>query len=150
MLKPRGSTVDLALVVADGLSAEATRLHSVALLAELRALLSPTWKTGPAVLIHQGRVAIGDEIAEVLGARAVLVLIGERPGLSATDSLGAYVTWAPRVGSTDAERNCISNIRAAGLSIPSAARAIASTLAAAREQQRSGVALGRALEAGAP
>lgn len=146
----RPSTLDLALVVADGLSAVATRLHSTALLVELRSLLSLTaWRLGPAVLVHQGRVAVGDEVAEILKARAVLVLIGERPGLSATDSLGAYVTWAPHVGCRDAERNCVSNIRTAGLSVPDAARALASTLGAAREHQLSGVSLTRTIGAGA-
>jgi ethanolamine ammonia-lyase small subunit len=137
---------DLALVVADGLSAAASRLHATTLLSALRELLSSTsWHFSPAVLVHQGRVAVGDEVAEILGARAVVVLIGERPGLSSTDSLGAYVTWAPRVGRRDSERNCISNIRTAGMSIANAARSLASMLGAAREHQLSGVALSRML-----
>jgi ethanolamine ammonia-lyase small subunit len=137
---------DLALVVADGLSAAASRLHASALLSALRELLSSTsWQFSPAVLVHQGRVAVGDEVAEILGARAVVVFIGERPGLSSTDSLGAYVTWAPRVGRRDSERNCISNIRTAGMSTANAARTLASMLGAAREHQLSGVALSRML-----
>jgi ethanolamine ammonia-lyase small subunit len=141
--------LDLALVVADGLSAAATRLHSTALVGALLDSLSPTkWKVGPVVLVHQGRVAVGDEIAELLGAHLVVVLIGERPGLSATDSLGAYVTWAPRVGCRDAERNCISNIRTEGLSVADAARAVASILASARDNQLTGVALNRLLASG--
>jgi ethanolamine ammonia-lyase small subunit len=141
-----GSPPDLAVVIADGLSAVATRLHAPALLGALRELLSSSaWTLSPVVLVHQGRVAVGDEVAELLGARAVVVLIGERPGLSATDSLGAYLTWAPRVGRRDAERNCISNIRTAGLSVPDAARALAAMLASARAYQLSGVDLTRAL-----
>jgi ethanolamine ammonia-lyase small subunit len=149
-LQSRGhSPLDVALVVADGLSAAASRLHATALVGALLDLLSPTkWKVGPVALVHQGRVAVGDEIAEILGAHVVVVLIGERPGLSATDSLGAYVTWAPRVGSRDAERNCISNIRADGLSIADAARALASILASARDHQLSGVALSQLLASG--
>jgi ethanolamine ammonia-lyase small subunit len=143
------SPLDLALVVADGLSAAASRLHATALVAALRDLLSPaTWKLGPVVLVHQGRVAVGDEIAEILSAPAVVVLIGERPGLSAMDSLGAYVTWAPRVGCRDAERNCISNIRAEGLSIADAARALASVVTSARDNRMSGVALSQLLASG--
>jgi len=141
--------VDVALVVADGLSAAATRLHSAALLGALRDLLSPTsWKLSRAVLVHQGRVAIGDEVAELLKAPMVSVLIGERPGLSSIDSLGVYVTWAPHIGCRDSERNCISNIRAEGLSIAEAARRLASTLTAARSHQLTGLRLSEALGAG--
>jgi ethanolamine ammonia-lyase small subunit len=149
-LQARNPTpIDLALVVADGLSAAASRLHSTALVGSLRDLLPPAaWKFGPVVLVKQGRVAVGDEIGELLGARAVAVLIGERPGLSATDSLGAYVTWAPRVGCRDAERNCISNIRLGGLSIADASRALASILAFARDNHLSGVALNQRLASG--
>jgi ethanolamine ammonia-lyase small subunit len=137
---------DLALVVADGLSAAAGRLHATALLAALRELLSsPTWKFSPVVLVHQGRVAVGDEVAEILRAHAVVVLIGERPGLSATDSLGAYVTWSPRVGRRDSERNCVSNIRSAGMPTAEAARTLAAMLGSAREHQLSGVALSQML-----
>jgi ethanolamine ammonia-lyase small subunit len=144
----RGSPVDLAVVVADGLSAKASRLHASPLLAALGELLpASAWTLSPVVLVHQGRVAVGDEIAELLGARAVLVLIGERPGLSSMDSLGAYVTWAPRVGRRDAERNCISNIRTEGLSVPDAARRLAAMLGSARAHQLSGVNLNRALGA---
>ncbi len=146
-----GSSPDLALVVADGLSAVATRRHAPALLGALRELLPANiWKLGPVVLVHQGRVAVGDEVAELLGARSVVVLIGERPGLSAADSLGAYVTWAPRVGRRDADRNCISNIRAGGLSVADAARGLAAILTSARAHQLSGIALGQALAVGLP
>jgi ethanolamine ammonia-lyase small subunit len=94
------------------------------------------------------RVAIGDEVAELLKASMVVVLIGERPGLSSIDSLGVYVTWAPQVGCRDADRNCISNIRSEGLPTADAARRLASTLASARAHQMSGVGLGEALAAG--
>ena len=97
LLSSHHAPVDLALVVADGLSAAASRLHATALVGALfDLLLSTKWKLGPVVLVEQGRVAVGDEIAEILSAQMVVVLIGERPGLSAADSLGAYVTWAPR------------------------------------------------------
>ncbi len=147
----RGPPLDLALVVADGLSATASRRHAAALLGALRDLLpAANWRLGPVVLVRQGRVAVGDEVGALLGANAVAVLIGERPGLSAADSLGAYVTWAPAVGRRDAERNCISNIRAEGLSSADAARTLAALLQAARAHQRTGVLLSAALAAGTP
>ena len=103
----------LLFVVCDGLSATAVQRHAVPLLAHIygtaRGLV-------PVVVAEQGRVALGDDIGEALGAEAVAVLIGERPGLTAADSLGVYLTWQPRRGRTDAERNCISNIRRDGLS----------------------------------
>ena len=89
----------------------------------------------------QARVALGDEVGALLNASAVLVLIGERPGLSSPDSLGAYLTWAPRPGCADAQRNCVSNIRPAGLAPPDAARKIAWLLRAARQLGATGVAL---------
>lgn len=98
-------------VVCDGLSATAVQRHAAPLLAHIdQAIL-----TAPVVIAQQGRVALGDDIGEAMGAEAVAVLIGERPGLSAADSLGVYLTWQPRRGRTDAERNCISNIRPEGL-----------------------------------
>lgn len=146
-----GRPCDLALVVADGLSAAASRRHAAPLLGALRDLLSASsWSLGPVVLVHQGRVAVGDEVAEALGARAVVVFIGERPGLSATDSLGAYVTWEPRIGSRDSDRNCLSNIRTEGLSIADAARSLASLLFSARAHQLSGVGLTQLLAVGLP
>lgn len=107
---------DVALVIADGLSSTAVDQQAVPFLtALLPGLRAAGLATGPAVLVRQGRVAVGDEVGAAMGARAVLVLIGERPGLSAADSLGLYLTWGPRPGRTDAERNCISNIRGGGV-----------------------------------
>jgi ethanolamine ammonia-lyase small subunit len=100
------------------------------------------WSLAPVTIVTQGRVAIGDPIGEDLGARAVVVLIGERPGLSAADSLSAYITWGPRRGRRDAERNCVSNIRAGGgLEPVDAAARIAWLLAEARRLGFTGVSL---------
>ena len=136
---PRGD-FDVVLVVADGLSAAAVHRNAVAVIDALLPHVTE-WRLGPVCIVHQGRVAIGDEIGELLGARLVVVLIGERPGLSSPDSLGAYLTWAPRVGRTDGERNCVSNIRNGGLEPALAARRIAALMHAARDQQLSGVNL---------
>lgn len=116
-------THELIVAVEDGLSALAVQRHVPPLLAALCAV-SPRWTSVPVVVALQGRVALGDEIGERLGAKFVVVLIGERPGLSSPDSLGAYLTHVPRVGRTDAERNCVSNIRPEGLSHASAAARI--------------------------
>lgn len=105
---------DLAIVIADGLSSLAVERHIVPLLEGLLPRLA-TWRRTPLCLVEQGRVAIGDEIGEGLKARLSVVLIGERPGLSSPDSLGAYITFNPRVGRTDAERVCLSNIRGGGI-----------------------------------
>ncbi len=99
------------------------------------------WKLGPVVLASQARVALGDDAGEILGAKAVLMLIGERPGLSSPDSLGAYLTWGPRVGRKDAERNCISNIRSGGLSHDEAAFKVAWLLREAFSRKLTGVQL---------
>ena len=99
------------------------------------------WRIAPVCIVRQGRVAIGDEIGERIGARLVVVLIGEHPGLSSPDSLGAYLTWAPRIGRTDAERNCVSNIRNGGLEPVLAAQRIAALMHAARDQELTGVNL---------
>ena len=113
---------DLVFVVADGLSALAVQRHAVSLLEATRPLLNDAWSIGPIVIVEQGRVAIGDEIGELLRARMIVVLIGERPGLSSPDSLGIYITFAPKLGRTDAERNCISNVRPEGMSYAAAAK----------------------------
>jgi ethanolamine ammonia-lyase small subunit len=135
----------LVVVVADGLSAIAAERHAVPVLDALLPMLAD-WRLGPVVVAEQARVAIGDEIGEVLGAAATLLLIGERPGLSSPDSLGAYITWAPRVGRSDAERNCVSNIRPEGLGYDVAVRKIAGYLNQARKFQLTGVALKEELE----
>ena len=134
---------DVVFVIADGLSALAVERHALPLLSAVKALIEPAvWRVGPVCVVSQGRVAVGDEIGERLGARAVVMLIGERPGLSAADSLGVYITWEPRVGRTDAERNCISNVRGEGLSYQEAARRIMAVLQEAKRLGVTGVALG--------
>jgi ethanolamine ammonia-lyase small subunit len=132
---------DLALVLADGLSAAAAQQHGVAVLAHLRTALAGALRLSPVFLATQARVALGDEVGELLGARAVLVLLGERPGLSSPDSLGAYLTFAPRLGRSDAERNCVSNIRPAGLAPAPAAARLAWLVREALRLRLTGVAL---------
>ncbi len=133
---------DLAIVIADGLSAAAVHAHAAPMVAALRERLGG-WRIAPVVLAHQARVALGDEIGERLGVDALVLLVGERPGLSAPASLGAYVTWAPRIGRRDSERNCVSNIRPPhGLAYAVAAEEIVRILTAARGARLTGVALG--------
>jgi ethanolamine ammonia-lyase small subunit len=132
---------DLAIIIADGLSAIAVDRHALVVVGALLAELD-SWKVGPVCVVEQGRVAIGDEIGERMGARLAVVLIGERPGLSSPDSLGAYITHAPRIGRTDAERNCVSNIRPEGLDPVLGAQRVAALLRAARAQGITGVGLG--------
>jgi ethanolamine ammonia-lyase small subunit len=100
---------------------------------------------GPIAVVEGGRVAIGDEIGGLLDADLVAVLIGERPGLSAADSLGIYVTWQPAPGAVDAARNCLSNIRPAGMPIGEAAMALIALMASARQHRMTGVALSKSL-----
>jgi len=130
----------LAFVIADGLSAVAVQRHSMPLLLALAPHIADV-RTLPVVIATQGRVALGDEIGELLGVEQVAVLIGERPGLSSPDSLGIYLTYAPKVGRTDAERNCISNVRPQGLDYDGAARKLAGLMAGARRLGRTGVDL---------
>jgi ethanolamine ammonia-lyase small subunit len=143
---------DVAVVIADGLSPRAVHEHAAGLTAALLERL-PGREVAPVVLAHQARVALGDAIGAALHVRAVVVLVGERPGLSAADSLGVYLTWDPRPGRADSERNCVSNVRPPhGLSYAQAADTVVALLAAARELGASGVALkdeGPALAAGA-
>jgi ethanolamine ammonia-lyase small subunit len=132
----------LALVVADGLCATGVQRHAAPLLARtIPALRDAGWQLSPIIIASQARVALGDEIGEALGAQAVAVLIGERPGLSAQDSLGVYLTWAPRRGRSDAERNCISNIRREGLGHDEASQKLLWLMAAARRLGATGIAL---------
>ena len=133
---------DIAFVIADGLSAFAVNQHAIAMLEAVRPRLAElNWRMAPICVVEQGRVAIGDEIGALLGAQMVVVLIGERPGLSAPDSLGLYLTYAPRVGLTDAARNCISNVRPEGQSFPVAAQRLLYLLTEARRRKLSGVDL---------
>jgi ethanolamine ammonia-lyase small subunit len=133
--------VDLAIVVADGLSALAAQRHAPPLLAALRRELGGMLRIAPIVLATQARVALADEVGQALHARAVLMLLGERPGLTSPDSLGAYMTWDPKVGRSDAERNCVSNIRPEGLEPTIAAQRIAWLLREAARRGLTGVAL---------
>lgn len=132
---------DAVLILADGLSATAVHHHALPLVEALRAELSEGWSFAPVCIVEQGRVAIGDEIGERIGAAMAVVIIGERPGLSSPDSLGVYLTWGPRVGRTDAERNCVSNIRTEGLAPELAALRVAALMRAARGRQLTGVGL---------
>lgn len=131
---------DAVIVVADGLSALAVERHAEAVIRNLVPLLEG-WNIAPVVLAKLARVAIGDPIGERMQAKMVLVLIGERPGLSSPDSLGAYLTFEPRVGRNDAERNCLSNIRPEGLSYPAAAQRLAWLMKECRRLELSGVRL---------
>lgn len=133
---------DLALMIGDGLSPVAVHSHALEVVRQLMPRLSAAnIGVGAAAVATGARVALGDEIGALLGARAILVLIGERPGLSAPHSLGAYLTFAPRPGRTDAERNCVSNIHAAGIGHDEAAFKIAWLVREALSRQLSGVAL---------
>ncbi len=130
----------LALILADGLSALAIERHAPPLLRELLPRLEG-WRAAPICVVEQGRVAIGDEIGAALGVQLCVVLIGERPGLSSPDSLGAYITWQPQPGRTDAERNCISNIRVEGLTYKQAATQLVFYVTEARRRELTGIAL---------
>jgi ethanolamine ammonia-lyase small subunit len=131
---------DLVVVVGDGLSPSAVNAHAVELVGSLVPRLGAI-EIGPVVVASGARVALGDEIGMLLAARMVAVLIGERPGLSAPDSLGVYLTFAPKTGRSDAERNCISNIHASGLSYEEAAFRIAWLVHEGLARQLTGVAL---------
>ena len=147
-----GGSYDLALVVADGLSPRAVEEHAAGTVMAVLERLSG-WSVAPLVVATQARVALGDPVGEALGARIVVVLIGERPGLSSADSLGLYLTSGPRTGRADSERNCISNVRPPhGLGYAQAADTLAGLLLASRELGASGVVLkdeGTALPPGA-
>ncbi|WLH45624.1 ethanolamine ammonia-lyase subunit EutC [Pseudomonas beijingensis] len=134
--------VDLAIVVADGLSALAVHRHTLPFLARLEEQTAADgWSVSPVILVEQGRVAVADEVAQRLGAKMSVILIGERPGLSSPDSLGLYFTYNPKVGLTDAYRNCISNVRLEGLSYGMAAHRLIYLMREACRRQLSGVNL---------
>ncbi len=136
------SPCNVTVVICDGLSARAVAAHAVPLLADLLPRLAADGITvGPLTIVTQGRVAVGDAVGEALGADLVLMLIGERPGLSASDSLGIYITHGPRPGRSDAERNCISNVRPEGLTYPQAAYRAHYLVSEALSRGHSGVAL---------
>jgi ethanolamine ammonia-lyase small subunit len=132
---------DLVLVLGDGLSALGIQQHGAALLGAIRRALDRALRLGPLVVVSQARVAVADEVGERLGAAAVAMVVGERPGLSSPDSLGIYLTQAPRVGCNDAQRNCISNVRPAGQDLDTAARRLVWLLAESRRLGFTGVGL---------
>lgn len=135
----QGTGGAVSFIVADGLSALAVQRHAPPMLDAILSRLDPEeWNIAPISLVEQGRVAISDEIGALLGAELAVILVGERPGLSSPDSLGIYLTYGPKPGNTDAGRNCISNIRAAGLSYPEAAHHL---MTAARRLGLSGITL---------
>lgn len=131
---------EVVFIIADGLSAIAPERYAVQVIRETIPLLSG-WKIGPIIIAEQARVALGDEIGELLGAEITVMLIGERPGLSSADSLGIYLTYAPTPGRTDAERNCVSNVREEGTSPEQAARTLTYLLESSRRLKLSGVPL---------
>lgn len=146
LLAERLRTVaEVAFVIADGLSATAVNSHAIPLLRAVSKLSGAETRFGPVALVEGGRVAIGDEIGGLLDADLVAVLIGERPGLSAADSLGVYITWQPAPGTPDAARNCLSNIRPQGLPIAEGAKALLRLLASAWHYRMTGVGLSRRL-----
>ncbi|MDB5917328.1 MAG: Ethanolamine ammonia-lyase light chain [Massilia sp.] len=141
-LERPGAPYDIGFVIADGLSALAIERHALPFLRSwLGARVAEPMSMAPLAIVRQGRVAVGDEVAQLLGAQLVVVMIGERPGLSSPDSMGLYLTWQPQVGMTDERRNCISNVRLAGLGIDDAARKLHYLVAEARRRGLSGVAL---------
>ena len=133
--------IDFLIVVGDGLSSLAVSRHVVPLLMEMRHYLPSDWHTGHVVIASQARVAIGDEIGQALNAKMVAMLIGERPGLSSPDSLGIYLTYNPKLGLSDADRNCISNVRPEGLQYAAAAKKLIWLAKEAARLKVTGVAL---------
>lgn len=136
------SAPDLALVISDGLSAPAAQVQAAPLLAELLPMLRDSRiAVSPACLVRHGRVAMQDEVGSALQAKAALILLGERPGLGTPDSLGAYFVFDPRPGRTDAERNCVSNIRPGGLGFRAAAGTLHYLIVESLRRRISGIAL---------
>ncbi|HET9434073.1 MAG TPA: ethanolamine ammonia-lyase subunit EutC, partial [Chitinophagaceae bacterium] len=135
-------SVDVSITIADGLSATAINKHAVPVLKKLIPLLKQSVLTiAPIVIARQARVAIADEIGSLLNAKLSLILIGERPGLSSPDSMGAYITYNPSPGTTDESRNCVSNIRPEGLNYDLAAERIAKLIKASLQLKLSGIML---------
>lgn len=133
--------IEVSIVVGDGLSSLAVQKHAAPMLQAIQQSMPSTWRVGPLVIASQSRVALADEVGELMSARIVILLIGERPGLSSPDSLGVYLTYQPKVGCSDADRNCISNVRPEGLNYEVAAKKL---IWLAKESMRlkvSGVAL---------
>jgi ethanolamine ammonia-lyase small subunit len=142
LLKDYKTGADIVIVISDGLSADGINENALPLLRFLiPALLDTKWKFAPLCIIEQGRVAIGDEIAQGLNARLSILVIGERPGLSSANSIGVYITYSPKPGLTDESRNCISNIRPQGLTSQPAAEKILYLVNEAFKRKLSGVAL---------
>lgn len=143
--KEHNAELDLAIVVADGLSSVAIQNHAVPVISRLVSLMSADddhqWNLAPITVVNQGRVAVGDDVGECFNAKAVLVLIGERPGLTSPDSMGMYLTWGAKRGSKDSDRNCISNVRPEGLNYDDACQRAFYLLKEARRLQLSGVNL---------
>ncbi|WP_128548197.1 ethanolamine ammonia-lyase subunit EutC [Larkinella soli] len=133
---------DLGIVIADGLSATAINRHAPAVVARLaEEAVRLGWSLAPLCLVEQGRVAVGDEIGHALKAEKLVVLIGERPGLSSPDSMGAYLTYRPEPGLTDEARNCVSNIRPEGLPYEAAVQKLVYLLSEMKARRLSGVQL---------
>lgn len=138
----RGEKADVAIIVADGLSALAVKAQAMGVIKALMPrMVRHGWTVGPVGVVTFARVAVEDEIGELLGAQVAVILIGERPGLGTADSLGAYLVYGPRRGRSDAERNCISNIRAGGLSHAQAAEGIEGMVGEMMRKRVSGVGL---------
>ncbi|HTZ88985.1 MAG TPA: ethanolamine ammonia-lyase subunit EutC [Alloacidobacterium sp.] len=136
----RREAPSIAFIIGDGLSAIAPARHAVPVLREITRKLED-WPIAPIIIATQARVALGDEIGELLKVEMTVMLIGERPGLSSPDSLGIYLTYKPRIGCTDADRNCISNVRPEGLSCEAAAHKLCYLMMEARRIGASGIAL---------
>jgi ethanolamine ammonia-lyase small subunit len=138
------SQPDIAIAIVDGLSSSAVRNNALPMVKQFLADLDEepdSWTVAPLTIVEEGRVAIGDQIGECLGARVVVVFIGERPGLSSPDSLGIYLTWQPEDGLSDARRNCISNVRPGGLSFEQASQRLLYLMREAKKLGTSGVNL---------